>query len=207
MTSFIESPRFPDNISYGSAGGPGFSTYVFEGHSGIELRAVQWSRARARYNVSYGIRDKDDMDTVRQFFYNARGKALGFRFKDWGDFELSVENIGTGDGTNRVFKLIKTYDVGNSYVRRIFKPVSGTLHVFVDGVEKTETTHWVCDYATGIITFTVGNAPPNLKAVTATCEFDVPVRFDTDNMNASHDGFQTESWGGIPLVEILLEEP
>ena len=106
MTTFIETPRFPENISYGSSGGPGFSTFVFEGHSGVEQRAIQWSRARAKYNASMGIRDKSDMDDVRAFFYNTRGKALGFRFKDWGDYQLDDEEIGTGDGVVADFQII-----------------------------------------------------------------------------------------------------
>jgi uncharacterized protein (TIGR02217 family) len=39
-----------------------------------------------------------------------------------------------------------------------------------------------------------------------TCEFDVPVRFDADELSSSMDRFLTESWSNIPLVEILLED-
>jgi uncharacterized protein (TIGR02217 family) len=207
MLPFLETPRFPENISYGSSGGPGFKTFVFEGHTGVEARSIEWSIARARYNVSYGIRDKTDMDDVRAFFYAVRGRAVGFRYKDWGDYELSNEQIGVGDGTQTVYPITKTYTVGIlSYVRRIFKPVSGTVVVRVNGVLRTPGTHYNVNTETGVITFTPGNAPASTHPVTVDCQFDVPVRFDTDNLDASHEGFLTESWSSIPLIELLQDD-
>lgn len=210
MPSFIETPRFPENISYGSSGGPGFKTFIFEGHSGIEQRNIAWSRARGHWNVAHGVRDKSDMDALRAFFYNAAGRALGFRFKDWGDYELDQEAIGTGDGSNPTFPITKTYSAGNPYVRRIFKPVSGTLVVRVNSVVQTEgagASKYQVDYTTGIITFGASAIPAIGHVVDVTGEFDVPVRFDTDQMSAAHDGFLVESWANIPIVELLLEEP
>lgn len=205
--TFAETPRFPDNIAYGSSGGPGFKTYVFVGQSGLETPVQAWTRSRGKWDVSYGVRDKDDMDTLRAFFYNMRGKAIGFRFKDWGDFIATNEAIGTGDGVTTKFTLKKTYAGANPYVRRIFKPVSTTLHVYVDGAEVPEAVNWSCDYTTGVVTFLLGHIPAAAKPITASFEFDVPCRFDVDEFNASHDGFETESWSGINIVEKLLEEP
>lgn len=205
--SFIETPRFPDDIAYGSSGGPEFKTFIFEGQSGIEQRHQAWARHRHRYDVSYDIRDKDSMDTVRAFFYNVKGRATGFRFKDWSDYELTDENIGTGDGAETVFPITKTYTSGAStYVRRIFKPIASGLVVKVDGVTQTLTTDYTVNTTTGVITFTGGGTPGSGLAVTVTCEFDVPVRFDTDQLAAAHDGWLQESWGSIPLVEIIIED-
>jgi uncharacterized protein (TIGR02217 family) len=209
MLAFLETPRFPEQISYGSSGGPSFKTFIFEGHSGIEQSAVAWDRARHRYNAQKGITDKDDMDVVRAFFFNLRGRARGFRWKDWADYELVAEQIGVGDGAENQFPITKTYTSGAlSYVRRIFKPVSG-IEVRVAGVLKTEGAfdHYTIDLTTGIITFNGGSIPTLGQAVTVTGEFDVPVRLDTDQLDATHDGFLIETWGQIPIVELLLDEP
>lgn len=209
MVDFIETPRFPDNISYGSSGGPGFKTYIFEGHTGIEQRSINWSRARGRWDVSYGVRDKSDMDIVRAFFYEMRGRATGFRFKDWSDYALDYENIGTGNGVQNTFTVTKSYGETNAYVRRIFKLVSGTVVVKVNDVTVplgTGNSQVNLNFNTGSMVFGSSVVPADTHAITVTGEFDVPVRFDTDVMAAAHDGFLTESWGSIPLVELLLED-
>lgn len=205
MADFIETPRFPDDISYGSSGGPNFKTWVYEGHSGKEQRNIGWATSKARYDVSHAIKDKADMDTLRSWFYAMQGRAYGFRFKDWGDYELVDEQIGTGDGTTAVFPIIKTYTVGlNNYTRRIFKPIATGLVVKVNGVTQTLTTHYTVDTTTGKITFVT---PPSAALpITVTCEFDVPVRFDTDQFTASHEGWLMESWSSIGLVELILED-
>jgi len=210
--TFNDTTRFPDNVSYGSSGGPGFKTEIFEGHTGVEARDIQWSIAKARYDVSYGIRDKADMDTVRAFFYAHRGRAVGFRFKDWGDFELVNEEIGTGDAATTVFQVTKRYSAGpsaNDYVRTIKKLVTGTVSIEVDGNPITiggGATQVAVNYNTGVLTFGASAVPGSGLAITVTGEFDVPVRFDTDNMQARHTGFQIEDWGSIPLVELAAAE-
>jgi len=206
MADFIETPRFPDDISYGSSGGPNFKTWVYEGHSGKEQRNIGWATSKARYDVSHAVKDKADMDALRSWFYAMQGRAYGFRFKDWGDYELTDEQIGTGDGVTSVFKIIKTYTIGvNSYIRRIFKPIATGLVVKVNGVTQTLTTHYTVDTTTGAITFV--SPPTSTHPITVTCEFDVPVRFDTDTFGASHEGWLMESWSSIGLVELILEDP
>lgn len=203
MDSFIETPRFPTHVSIGSGGGPQFKTFTFAGHSAIESIQPSWTDSKARYEINEDIRDKDDFDTIRAFFYAARGRATGFRFKDWADFTGTDEPIGTGDGTTRVFKLYKTYGTGpHAYTRRIFKPVSGTVTTKVNGVTVASTV----DTTTGTVTFSVPNTPANGHAITASYEFDVPVRFGTDELNASYTDFELQTWSGISLVEIKLED-
>lgn len=205
--AFYETPRFPDDIAYGSSGGPEFRTFIFEGQSGIEQRYSTWARHRARYDVSYGIRDTTDMDTVRAFFYNMNGRAHGFRFKDWADYTMTQEVIAQGDGLETQFGITKTYTAGaQTYVRRIFKPIGAGLIVRVSGVVQVLSTDYTIDTTTGIITFDPGSTPASMADIDVTCEFDVPVRFDTDTMSAAHDGFTTESWGSIPLIEIIIED-
>lgn len=203
IASFMESPRFPDNISYGSGGGPSFKTKIFESASGFEQRNVLWDEARAKYNVTQGIRSKEDMDTVLAFFYAVRGRATGFRFKDWADYQLVNEQIATGNSTLTAFNLTKVYAAGaTSYTRRIYKPVSGTMVVTVNSNSQVEGTDYTVNYATGVITFTV--PPATGHPIRVTCEFDVPARFDTDDINITHEDWQTESWSSIDIVELRL---
>lgn len=203
-TQFVEQ-RFPSDISYGSKGGPGFSTTVFTADSGAEQRNINWQDARARYDVSHGIRDKTDMDTVLAFFYNMKGRAIGFRYKDWADYQLVSQQIGVGDGADATWQIIKTYVVGSeTYTRDIKKIVAASVSVTVNSVLKVETTDYTLDYNTGIITFGGGDIPGVGETIVVSCEFDVPVRFDTDEMEITQEAFLLETWDSIQLVELKL---
>lgn len=206
MTSTFVEQQFPSDISYGSKGGSGFSTSVFETTSGYEQRNINWSKSRGEWDISYGVRDKGDMDAVVNFFMAMQGKAYAFRFKDWADYQITNQQIGTGDGTTLAFQLVKVYGVGTqTYVRTIKKPVSGTmLAILVNGAPASVSNYSV-DYTTGIITFAAGHAPGAGYAVVVTyCEFDIPARFDTDKLDVSQDHFNAEQWQGIKISEVRL---
>ena len=53
---------------------------------------------------------------------------------------------------------------------------------------------------TGLVTFTA--PPPGGTAITAGFEFDVPVRFDTDRLDVTHDLERLGSITSIPLIEV-----
>lgn len=200
MSSFVEV-QLPNAIALGATGGPTFSTDIIATFSGHEQRSINWSVARGRWNIATGIKGKADIDSFISFFRARRGRAVGFRFKDWSDYQVTAGNIGTGDGAETDFQLRKQYDSGGVTVNRIIKkPVSGSLTVYLDGVEKT--TGVSLDSATGIVTLTP--APSNNVVITADFEFDVPVRFDTDQMDVMMDTASLGNWGNIPIVEIRL---
>jgi len=197
--------RFPTNISYRSSGGPEFKTNVVELGSGHEVRDQKWEIARHRYDVAKGVRTRTDLDRLLDFFYARAGKARGFRYKDWGDFQATTENIGTGDGSETEFQLRKQYSSGAiTYNREIQKVVIGSLTVYVDGIEQTEGVgdDYTCDYSTGLVTFNAGSEPGNTLPVTATFQFDVPVRFDVDYLPITLEGLGAGEASGATVIEI-----
>ena len=199
-TPFLEE-RFPESVSEGSKGGPGFSTTVFTSQSGFEQRNANWANSRAQYDISYGIRSKADLDDVLDFFFVMRGRATGFRFKDWGDYQITLGNIGTGDSVEDTFQVVKKYVVGsNTYTRTITKIVTGTVEVRVNNVV-VDPGDYTLNLNTGVLVF---DTPPGAFAITITCEFDVPVRFDVDNLPISWEAFEIESAEGILLVEVRI---
>lgn len=210
---FIETPRFPLLVSQGASGGPMFNTDVVEIRSGFEARNINWQLSRGRYDAALGIKHLQYLEEVIAFFHVAQGRAHEFRYKDFSDFKSSSflnpvgfadQVIGVGNGVINTFQLTKTYTVGsNNYVRTIKKPVAGTVRIGVNGVERTITTHWTINTTTGVITFTGGNTPPNGHAVTAGFEFDVPCRFDTDQLNISMPLYLAGAVS-IPIVEVRI---
>ena len=192
---------FPDDIAYGATGGPEFATSVVATASGFEQRNINWSAARGRWDVASGLKKQTQLDTLVAFFRARKGRAHGFRFKDWTDFKATAQALGTGNGTITTFQLIRTYSSGGATdVRTITKPVAGTVKVYLAGVQ--QMSGWSVNTTTGIITFTT--APGNGVAVSADYEFDVPVRFDTDRMAVTIEQINLHQWSGIPIVEIRV---
>ena len=199
--AFIEV-RFPTDIAYGSAGGPEYSTDIVITHGGYEQRNVNWSQARARYNVAHGVKTQSQLDTLVAFFRARKGRADGFRFKDWTDYQVTGQVIGTGNGVQTAFQLIRTYTSGSvTETRTITKPVSGTVKIYLNGTLQSGSAY-ALNTATGIVTFTTH--PANTVVVSADFEFDVPVRFDTDRLAATLDSYGSHSWHDIPLVEVRV---
>ncbi len=73
--------------------------------------------------------------------------------------------------------------------------------VAVAGEEVRIGEDFACDPTTGLVTFTV--APDAGALVTAGYEFDVPVRFDTDELDIDLSAFEAGAVPRIPLVEIV----
>lgn len=191
--------QFPTDISYGSSGGPTYATDIVISASGYEQRNISWAQARARYNVAHGVKNKAQLDQLIAFFRARKGRAIGFRFKDWTDYTASAQNLGSGDGGRTSFQLIKRYSSGTSEeVRSITKPVSGTVVIRVNGAVRSSGV--TIDYTKGLVQFAV--APTLGQVVTADFSFDVPVRFDTDKLSATLDEYGVHSWLDIPLIEV-----
>ncbi len=200
--------RFPDNISRGARGGPERRTQIVELASGDEERNASWANSRRRYDVAYGIRRADDLASVVAFFEARNGRLHGFRYKDWADYKSNLpsqaitatdQQIGTGTGSLQTFQLAKRYTSGaQTWVRTIAKPVAGTVRVALGMIE--QMSGWTVDATTGVLTFTT--APANGVIVRAGFEFDVPVRFDSDNLDVTLDFERLGSITAIPLLEI-----
>ncbi|MAB69010.1 MAG: glycoside hydrolase family 24 [Oceanicaulis sp.] len=198
MSGFHEV-QFPPDISYGAFGGPGYSTTVVTTVSGHERRNANWAAARGKWNVAHGLKKRDQVAVLIAFFRARRGRAYGFRFKDWTDYQALAQLLGQGDGVTKTFQLVKTYASGGEVETRVItKPVPGTVKIYRDGVEAV--SGWSVNTATGLVTFTV--APVSGVQVTADFEFDVPVRFDSDQMDLTIETYQLGSWGQIPVLEI-----
>ena len=75
------------------------------------------------------------------------------------------------------------------------------MRVAVGG--SSERFDFTCDPATGVVTFPAGALPPAGAAVTAGFAFDVPVRFDTDELDIDLSAFAAGEIPKMPLVEIV----
>jgi len=197
--SFVEV-RLREDVERGAEGGPGFRTTIIPLASGHEQRNIDWEFERGQWDLAYGVTNKVTYSEVLAFFRARRGRAIGFRFKDFVDYELDeTVQFAAGNGTATKFQLYKWYGgYSTGYRRPIQKPVTGTVEIYVGGVLQTSGVS--VNYTNGVVTFT--SAPADGAVISAAGEFDVPVRFDIDVLRANVIWENAASFPSIPVVEI-----
>jgi uncharacterized protein (TIGR02217 family) len=147
--TFINSPNFPDDISYGSKGGPEFNTTIIRLRSGHEQRNINWQYPLHRYDVAYGVKEQAQMAALRNYFMAMHGQAHSFRFKDWHDYATGSTGVAHTQLDETVsilvstivssasnFQLRKLYTVGSVTMERtLAKPLAATVSVAVGGIK------------------------------------------------------------------------
>jgi uncharacterized protein (TIGR02217 family) len=195
--------RFPVALGREASVEPCFSTAVVTGAGGGEQRNSDWADARLRFDAGPGVRGTADLHALIAFFRARRGAAVAFRFEDSFDNSsngmteapgAADQALGTGDGTRTGFALVKHY---GGQVRRITRPVAGTVRVSVGGVERV--TGWTLG-PLGTLSFE--EAPAAGAAVKAGFRFDVPVRFAEDRLGVSRATFEAGEIPSVPLIEV-----
>lgn len=197
--------RFPLAVAFGAVGGPERRTQIVQLSNGSEHRNAVWAGSRRRFDVGGAIQTLDELHDVIAFFEARHGPLHGFRFRDFTDDrscrpdETTTavdQTIGTGDGVRTEFQLVKAY---GDFARPILKPVDGTVTVAIGG--EIVETGFAVDITTGIVSFDVPPAVGSL--VTAGFEFDCPVRFASDRIEASVDGISSGRIAKVELIEIV----
>jgi len=216
VAASFDEVQFPANISAGAQGGPGFNTTVLTLDSGQEHRNINWSRERPVYDVSTGIKTIDDAVAYQKFFYARRGKAVGFRFKDWSDYRLPFWKRTPGDiepipvlfitdGVIGTFQIYKVYAYGGTpFQRKIVKIVAGTVNLFNNATPMNAPGDYSVDVNTGVVTLSSSIRLTTGREISGFMEFDVPVRFDTDQQNLSLNGNELIKWDSIPVIGLKL---
>ena len=184
-----------------------FSTAIVTSQSGAEQRSPDWDNARLRYDAGPGVRGEDDVRALIDFYRARRGPAIGFRFRDPIDASSAAgggapsamdQMLGRGDGVRTDFALIKTYGAAaGAPVRRISRPVAGSMLVSVGGV--VQPSGWSL-LPGGTISFAV--PPVSGAEVRAGYLFDVPVRFAEDRLEVSRATYLAGEIASVPLVEV-----
>ena len=198
--------RFPERITRGAVGGPTYSTTIGFLPSGVEQRNIDRAYPQHRYDVSQGIKNQADARIADAFFRKARGKAHSWRYKDWVDYQLTTAQSSLVQITSTTFQISKLYGTDEptyQETRRLTRIVSGTLAVYLNAVLKATPGDYTADLNTGIVTFGVA---PGAAVRTASCEFDVPCRFDFDDrqpelVHRQPDNSMMLRWDSIRILE------
>lgn len=194
----FDNVRLPVDVEVGAQGGPAFSTGIITTASGREQRTQNWSVARNTYAIGYGV-SETDWQAVRAFFYARRGRARGFRFKDWTDYVGINEVPQVINGTMYV---TRTYsdEIGIAYMRAITRVVPGTLRIHDLANDYTA----LYDESFGRLTLKPGAVQPQVAgAIVCDYEYDLPVRFDVDDLVLTAETVKAATIDGVRIVELI----
>jgi uncharacterized protein (TIGR02217 family) len=203
--SFLEG-RLDTKITAGATGGP-TQPQRAKVYTGRRLKQ-NFSALMPihRYEVSHGVRSRAQYQTVLDLFYVVMFTPYdGFRFKDWGDYQLTQTNsqLTLVSGSNYQINRVHTFGAV-SFLRPIYKPVDGTIVVKRNRGGTISTATATVAPTTGIAAIT-----GHQSGDTYTCEgeFDVPVTFTSDEWTASWE-VHTQNLhmmsGTVAVEEIVL---
>lgn len=189
----------PSYLSYYAKGGPGFTTELATTYGGREARLAMRGVPLNHYFI------KNHRITIKQFtelnnFFHARfGMAYAFKLYDYVDNEVVNQHIANGDGQSISFNLIKTYgDEISQVIRRIFKPISDTVKIYIDGNVLQNFTL----KEEGVIEL---ETPLSLDAVlTASFCFYMIVRFANDKLHYSMQCKNSVIIEDLNFIEVIL---
>ena len=200
-----------DDVAYPLALGrdavvtPEFSTGVMVTASGFERRNSLWSDARLLFDLGPGVRSAAELGVLLAFFRARRGAARGFRLRDPYDCSSNAmtgtptvldQLLGSGDGTTTTFALVKRYGGTDPQVRRITRPVPGTVRVSING---TAAGGWT-EGPAGTVVFAA--PPPAGAVIRAGFLFDVPVRFAQDQLAITGHAYAAGDVPSVPVIEV-----
>jgi uncharacterized protein (TIGR02217 family) len=196
MSKFLEI-SLPDFISCYISGGPHFNTSIIQTISGREIRQGNLDYAMHKYVIKNCRLSPEEMEEFNAFFLNTKGAEFAFRLKDYADFYAVKQDLNHClENEQNVFILYKKYQYQNkTYLRKILKPVEGSVQVFVDEVE---INHQL-DSINGTV-----KIPPQLEQkqnLSASFNFDVPARFCCDWFS-----YQRTKDGSFMLEDIEIKE-
>lgn len=201
------------------------STLVTRGQGGSEFRASLWAYPRWKWGVSLPVltdtAQGDALRTVIAFLMDRRGQQDSFLFCPPEDSLLMSDSvrckgntltgvqIGVGDGTQKVFALVRPYGAGSYPYGAHAEPVPwvdtrNMAPVFrVNGVVQPGVTFATTDGATGGVLATFTTAPGAGLAVTADFEMAYRVRLTSDVVDFKAWAWQLNHGAEIELEQVL----
>jgi uncharacterized protein (TIGR02217 family) len=119
--------EFPACLAMGAVGTPEWRTAIAENQGGYEQRNQVWSYSKHSYDVSTAVKARSDYYLALEHFNEVRGRLNSFPFKDFLDFEVTEDNGALVYVSPGIFQLGKRYGSVNPYLRKITRPIVGSV--------------------------------------------------------------------------------
>lgn len=206
--------RLDIKISYESEGGPTYKTSIIELPSGQEFRRSWRANGIKKWRIKKELLTRLDVKYLETFFRTMRGRAFGFRMRDWNSYIAVDEPVGLLTNTTGQLQIRFLEPVTNSVeIQKITKPVlsanidnntsslsySPDISLKRNGVAWASSGNWTLDRTTGIVTY---NASQAGQTITWSGSYDWPVRFNTDEAMFQREALDIHDWSDISLIEL-----
>jgi uncharacterized protein (TIGR02217 family) len=165
---------------------PVFRTLIQETASGMETRAALQLYPRWQYTLSFNfLRDdaNNEFRTLLAFFLARQGSFDSFLFDDADDDTVTGQAIGLGDGSTRVFQLVRSF---GGFTEPVLAPNAVTIKV---GGVALSGSDWSYSGPGQVM---LNAAPGHGVGVTADLTYHWPVRFLADQYDFSK--FMNRLW-------------
>ena len=184
----------PDFITIHLKGGPVFSTATASTISGREIRVYERQNALQKYSLEGCRLSHDEFQRFNGFFRARLGCAYAFRIRDHADFRIENQIIATADGASQEFEIYKIYeDAACGYRRKIAAIRSDKIdaNFNIESIDRENgVIHTKDILASG-------------EALVVTAEFDVWVRFASDEFRYSSSADGSILIEDLGLVEVI----
>lgn len=214
MSRFVEAYLSQRVAGYPVFSSPIQSTTLVEVASGDESAQVNWNQPKQRFRLPKAIRDHETYEDLKDHWYALDGPASLWPFRDPLDFAsqrlecpqrvppitMLDQPLGVGDGSTRRFQLRKQYPWGpRTKLRVINLPVASSVLIADNGV-LVPAADYVLTREGGSVLF--DTPPVAAHVLTAGFLFDVPVRFESDNvLDGVLEAMEFSGFSDLVLVE------
>lgn len=168
-------------------------SFVAVKKTGSGRRKTLCNRAYPDWRISVKFTGLDDLlvEKIAGFIGQQRGPFAEFLWLDPTYFQETAVRIGTGNGSNKAFQLLRNF--ADLYVVPVTDYVAGTLTVYSNGSPVT-----VSSVSDGLVT--LANAPASGAVVTATFQYYWRVAFDDEKFTWQDLFFNLYKFNQINLV-------
>jgi len=176
-------------------------------HKNTEVRSVAGTRQSLQnsdqdqmvYMLNFiNITNSEKADFM-DFFEDRDGSHDTFLFYDERTYQVTDENIGTGDGSTATFQLTQ-----NGFDR--WNIVGGSYTIKVDGTSQTHGTAYTLALTDdGRTIFQAGYIPGAAAAITATYQYYRRVHFGNEILDILETNYQVWQIADVILEEILVQ--
>lgn len=183
-----------------SQGGAFWHTRITALASGHEARSTRQAYPVRQWQFGPGVLEAGALDHLVRFFDARRGRLHGFLFADpllSGSVHRADQCVA--DGVSPDVQLVREAGDAIAPLRLpVHKPRASTVQIYVD--DQRQDTGWSLEPHTGRVVF--ASPPPDGAMIRASFEFDLPVRFDVDQLEIQPVGRGAGRVSGLSLVEL-----